>query len=418
MNMTAARFVWQRTPAWIRNRLAPIVDQAIQTARQRRLRSRWRHGSPAGDRVAVVGFHSAVLGLGEGARLQADAFAMAGMHVERIDVSCLLDASGLAGRPSPPVPGRHSTVITHLNPPELLHYLALTGGQAIAGRRHIGYWAWELPDPPREWRKCFDLVDEVWVPSRFVADSLRRMAPSRAVIRVVPHPVHLSTPARADRGRFALPADRVLVLAAMDLRSTLARKNLDGLLAIVEGANTAANASLAFVLKIVGIAAEPQAHAELRRRLLGLPGIHLIEGDLPREDMACLVASVDIVLSPHCAEGFGLLLAEGMQAGKAVVATGWSGNVDFMDDAASILLDYELVPVSDPQRRYTHSRWARPSVAHAIAALTRLAGDAPLRHAMGARARDHLANSLGGTGWIDRTGVPLPGRASLVAGFR
>ncbi len=418
MNMTAARFVWQRTPAWIRSRLAPIVDQAIQAARQRRLRSRWRHGSPAGERVAVVGFHSAVLGLGEGARLQADAFEMAGMRVERVDVSGLLDGSHRADPPSLPVPGRHSTVITHLNPPELLHYLALTGGQAIAGRRHIGYWAWELPDPPREWRKCFDLVDEVWVPSRFVADSLRRMAPSRVMIRVVPHPVHLSMPAPADRDRFALPSDRVLVLAAMDLRSTLARKNLDGLLAIVEGANPDANVALEFVLKIVGMAAEPQAHAELRRRLQDVPGIYLIEGDLSREDMACLVASVDIVLSPHCAEGFGLLLAEGMQAGKAVIATGWSGNIDFMDDTASILLDYELVPVSDPQRRYAHSRWAKPSVAHAIAALTRLAESAALRHAVGSRARDHLANSLGGAGWIDRTGMPLPGRASLVAGFR
>jgi len=416
--MATARFVWHRTPAWLRSRLAPVVDRAIQTARQRRLRTRWRRGEPPGERIAVVGFHTAVLGIGEGARLQADALALAGMDVERVDVGCLLDGATVSSGGSMPLPGRHSTVITHLNPPELLHYLSLTGGEAIAGRRHIGYWAWELPDPPREWRTCFDLVDEVWVPSHFVADSLARIAPARAVIRVVPHPVHLFESPAPDRGRFGLPPDTVLVLAAMDLRSTLARKNLDGLLEIVEKASTLAVAPLRFVLKIVGIAAEPQAHAALRRRLDRLPGIHLIERDLSRDDMARLVASVDVVLSPHRAEGFGLLLAEGMQAGKPVIATGWSGNVDFMTDTVAVLLDCTLVPVCDPQKRYSQSRWAQPSVDQAVAALERLAGNAPLRRLMGANARDHLFSALGGERWIERTGVRLPARASLVGDFR
>jgi glycosyltransferase involved in cell wall biosynthesis len=417
MSLRAARYVWRRTPAWLRSQLAPIIDHAICTARQRRLRTQWRRGSPAGDHIAVVGFHSAVLGLGEGARLQADALAMAGFDVERIDVGCLLD--GAAGECQViPVPRNASTVISHLNPPELLRYLALTAGSAISDRRHIGYWAWELPDPPREWRACFGLVDEVWVPSRFVAQSLRRMAPASTVIRVVPHPVHLSPRAVPDRTRFGLPPDKVLVLAAMDLRSTLARKNLDGLLAIVEAAAASTDRSLAFVLKVVGTAHEPHAYAHLRRRLDRQPAIHLIEGNLAREEMARLVASIDIVLSPHRAEGFGLLLAEGMRAGKAVVGTGWSGNVDFMADGVSILLDYSLVPVVDPQRRYSRSRWAEPSVTHAVDVLLELAADADLRAGMGARASQHLSRVLGDECWVDLTGLTRPPRASLAAGFR
>ena len=47
--------------------------------------------------------------------------------------------------------------------------------------------------------------------------------------------------------------------------------------------------------------------------------------------MADLIASADAVISMHRSEGFGLLLAQGMLAGKPVVGTGWSGNLDFMD---------------------------------------------------------------------------------------
>ena len=53
---------------------------------------------------------------------------------------------------------------------------------------------------------------------------------------------------------------------------------------------------------------------------------------LPPADMAGLMAAVDIVLSLHRSEGFGLVPAEAMQLGKPVVATGWSGNMDFMND--------------------------------------------------------------------------------------
>jgi glycosyltransferase involved in cell wall biosynthesis len=232
----------------------------------------------------------------------------------------------------------------------------------------------------------------------------------------VPHPVHLFEPGRPDRAGLGLPQGRILALAAMDLRSTLARKNLDGLLSIIQSAGSIAK--LEFVLKISGTASEPQALAHVRRRLARQPGVHLILDDLPRGDMARLVASVDIILSPHRAEGFGLLLAEGMQAGRVVVATGWSGNVDFMGPEVSVLLDHVLVPVIDPQRRYANSCWAEPSVPLAVAALARLAGDSEARAAMGLAAPLYLATALGGERWIDRTAISLPAKASLAAGFR
>ena len=72
---------------------------------------------------------------------------------------------------------------------------------------------------------------------------------------------------------------------------------------------------------------------------------------LPPADMSGLMAAADIVLSLHRSEGFGLVPAEAMQLGKPVVATGWSGNMDFMNARNSAPVSYSLVPVQDPRRR-------------------------------------------------------------------
>ena len=102
--------------------------------------------------------------------------------------------------------------------------------------------------------------------------------------------------------------------------------------------------------------------------------------------MRSLVASADIILSLHRSEGFGLLPAQAMAAGKAVVATGWSANVEFMDPEASVLVDYSLIPVEDPQGLYEGGRWAEPDQADAAAKLGRLIEDDGARDAMGQRA--------------------------------
>ncbi len=73
---------------------------------------------------------------------------------------------------------------------------------------------------------------------------------------------------------------------------------------------------------------------------------------LTAPEMAGLIDAADVVLSLHRSEGFGLLLAQAMLAGKPVIATNWSGNCDFMSEENSFLVPYTLVPVKDPQGIY------------------------------------------------------------------
>lgn len=57
-----------------------------------------------------------------------------------------------------------------------------------------------------------------------------------------------------------------------------------------------------------------------------------------------LAENSDLHIYPTRAEGFGLPIAEGLALGKAVIATNYSGQVDFADDSNAFMLDYKLVP--------------------------------------------------------------------------
>jgi glycosyltransferase involved in cell wall biosynthesis len=83
-----------------------------------------------------------------------------------------------------------------------------------------------------------------------------------------------------------------------------------------------------------------------------------------------------------------------MAAGKAVVATGWSGNTDFMTPDDSVLVAWTLIPVRDPQGLYEGGRWAEPDVADAARQLKPLLADARTRAALGERAAATIREQL------------------------
>ena len=97
----------------------------------------------------------------------------------------------------------------------------------------------------------------------------------------------------------------------------------------------------------------------------------------------------------HRAEGFGLVVAEAMARAKVVVATGWSGNMDFMSAHNSLPVDYRLVTLDADTGPYQRGeRWAEPSHDDAVAKLRRVATDATLRKRLGERARHDCAAQL------------------------
>ncbi len=79
-----------------------------------------------------------------------------------------------------------------------------------------------------------------------------------------------------------------------------------------------------------------------------------------------MIASADCYVSLHRSEGFGLTPAEAMCMGKPVIATRYGGNLEFMNDRNSWLVDCELVPIGPGQGALSRDgEWADPDVEQA-----------------------------------------------------
>ena len=94
--------------------------------------------------------------------------------------------------------------------------------------------------------------------------------------------------------------------------------------------------------------------------------IRLIEETFRHEDVAALIAACDCVVSLHRSEGFGLVLGEAMLMEKAVVATAYSGNMDFTTSDTAFLVPYEMRSVGSGNAPYPKDAlWAEPSIEQA-----------------------------------------------------
>lgn len=312
------------------------------------------------DRIVIVAALAKHNGISRGAILQWQALRSLGIEADLVDATPALR--------NPLFRAKHeagSAYIFHSGGPQTA---SLIGSVLPAAARayRIGYWAWELPDPPQDWRNCDQTVDEVWTPSRFSRDSLMRLL--RKPVEVVPH--YLPTEAR----RYRDPNGCFTVLAMADTRSSLARKNPAG--AVRAFADAFGESSAArLLLKLTG---PDDAVTAFKASLGGLASnsnIEIIRDHLDDAGLSALYAKADVLLSLHRAEGFGLPMLEALARGIPVVATAWSGNTDFTGNGNSVDVPYRLVPVEDPAAIYSGSSWAEPDIAAAAAGLRRLAAD-------------------------------------------
>ncbi len=344
--------------------------------------------------IAVVGELSASTGLGESARLMIQALTKLGMRNWELDVGPAWQRA--ARLPLQRLQLPHGVpLVVHANAPVLPVSLLRLPRAMVRQRRIVGYWHWELSRLPPEWVTGASFVHEIWVPSRFTAEAVEPLRPG--AVRVVPHAVAAvpPSPSALDRQSFGLPDDAVVVLAPFNLASSLERKNPHAAIAAFQAAFGQRRDRI-LVLK-VGHATHFPADFDRMAEAANAPNIRLETRDLPRADNYALLAAADIVLSLHRSEAFGLNLAEAMLLGKPVIATGWSGNMEFMDSDSSALVGYRLIPARDPRGTYDipNAVWADPDLRDAVGHLRRLADDAAERKALGARAREAARQRLG-----------------------
>lgn len=205
------------------------------------------------------------------------------------------------------------------------------------GRKTVGYAVWETPELPKAYAEAVRPLDAVWTCSEF---SRAAFAPYARTF-VLPHVVERGGMSPGDllwaRERLGAeekgPNPFYYFYTVMDTVNP--RKNAETLLAAFMTAFPDGEGARLVVKQY----RQP-------RDLSTFPGVIDIPEFLSDGRMAALHAVCDACVSAHHAEAWGLPLSEALAFGNPVIATGYSGNMEFMNEANSFPVPYTITRVS------------------------------------------------------------------------
>jgi len=301
----------------------------------------------------------------------AVALAEAGVPVQLVPIGPQVDHLRLLPSPARQSLERLSRQRVELSRSILYqHAMAYLWNMEVYGHVRIGRTMFETDRIPDGWAERCNALDEVWVPSEFNRQTFTAAGVEPSKLRVVHAGVDTDL-FRPDAQALRLPHLRGFnFLSVFDLQP---RKGSDLLLKAYLS-EFKPDDDVALILKISQHSdphADPEAQLayfiekEVGMTLEQSPPVILLNGFLSQADMAGLYASADTFVLPSHGEGYGRPLLEALACELPVIATRWSGQLDFLREENSYLIDIEgLVPASVEEESFAGHLWAQPSIEH------------------------------------------------------
>lgn len=249
----------------------------------------------------------------------------------------------------------------------------------------IIWGAWELADIP-SYLVQDHTFDEYWAMSEFIAEAVRRKT-NKPVI-TMPLPVDFSYPEKKySRAHFNIPENEFIFLYNYCADSTIARKNpLAAVMAFKKAFSK--NEKVRLILKTKINQSQKnniEEHEKIKKICENDKRITMLEGVFDTNEIKSLYLACDCYVSLHRSEGFGLTLAEAMGYGIPAIATGYSGNLEFMTNDNSCLVNYELVEVGGSYHGQLNQFWAEPDISEAAIYMQRIFSDDKFRDSISRR---------------------------------
>lgn len=336
--------------------------------------------------VNLVGYLGAELGLGVAARQMQRALEAAGIPTATVTYDRTASrqdrrADGTTDRPY------HFNLML-IVPDQMPLFVGDVGAGFLHGHHNIGLWYWESDLMSDSQMPAFDHVDEVWAATDYMREAFS--SAGRVPVALVPSPLVFDLDGGKPDARRRLGFDdRFTFLFSFDFLSVVERKNPLGLFDAYTRAFRPGDGTR-LVLKSINGDVFPREKERLSAAIADRDDVELWDRMLPAPDRLALVGAADAYVSLHRSEGLGLTMAEAMAAGTPVVATGYSGNMDFMDEASALLVPYRLVEVGPGSHYPAHGRWADPDLDAAAALMRRLHDDRALAARLVPAARRRL----------------------------
>lgn len=234
----------------------------------------------------------------------------------------------------------------------------------LKNKYNIAYWAWEFDVIPEESLKLLNYMDEIWVPSTFCVD-IFTPAVKIPVIKIL-HPIEILDKNNSfQKNEYNIPKDNFLYLISFDSSSTFERKNpIDTIKAFKEATKSINNVTL--IVKTHNLERNKLVQNAIEEVTNQSSNILVINEKFSKEKLHSLFQQIDVLLSLHASEGFGLSMAEAMAYGKITIATGYSGNIDFMNINNSLLVKYKMSEISEDSGFIKKGyKIAKPDILHA-----------------------------------------------------
>jgi glycosyltransferase involved in cell wall biosynthesis len=241
-------------------------------------------------------------------------------------------------------------------------------------RRLVGRTMFETDRIPDGWVEKCNAMDEIWVPSSFNLETFVRAGVKGHKLLKMQEGEDTKV-FRPDNPPFTIPGTRGFNF--LSVFQWTQRKGPDILLkAFLREFRE--DDDVALILRSYG---RQGPHSDLLPEVLHYierelhiplektPPILLIPGLIPNQDLPRLYTSADCFVLPSRGEGWGRPYAEALCSEMPVIATRWSGQLDFLNAANSYLIDCKLVPTpSDTDVEiFAGHQWAEPDVDHLCA---------------------------------------------------
>jgi glycosyltransferase involved in cell wall biosynthesis len=244
-------------------------------------------------------------------------------------------------------------------------------------RRLIVLTTWETESLPPRAVEGLNQVLEVWVPCSFNREVFQRQL--QTPVFQLPHPVSTAPDSCMDRAEIenilGVKEDDYVFLTVATWQE---RKNLPGMVEAFVRAFSG-NPKFKLVIKtLFGFTsaedAVKQTAAAIRRvKTTPFPAeeqIKVFANRWPDDAMAGLMQRADCYVSLHSGEGWCYPLFDAACNGTPVIATGYSGPMDYLDPRYHRLVRYEMTQC-DTRRQPSYftftpdMKWAKPDLSHA-----------------------------------------------------
>ena len=320
--------------------LLTLYLQSADLARALKVLTKRKFGGMLTFGVNLIGYFNSSSGLGEDARLVAQALEQQGVTVARVSLNHVGDRDSATASDFWGVEGRliFSTSIFCISPLEVENLRKIGVPLFNSARLNIGILPWELPNWPAG--DSLDEFREVWAISEFCYEAFKQAGLSVC---------NLGTPLDQPRTSVSLNSrcdEDFSVLSIFDGASRASRKNPSGAIRAFRQAFPAAQfPNCRLTIKSMNI--EANDRTEMLQAIAGDGRIQLLTANFSAELMETLFERADCYVSLARSEGLGRNVAEAILRDIPVVVTDWSGHRDLIPEDYPWAVRFSLVSVED-----------------------------------------------------------------------